>query len=75
MFTLLGLSDPKYREGRMDSKIAANEVIIAMKAKLKYKKDEYFRQSREAGIKAQECVDWLDVLDNEIRQQERFSSE
>lgn len=55
----------------MDNKIAANEVIAAMKAKLKYKRDTYFRESSEAAIKAQECVAWLDVLDHEIRQQER----
>ncbi len=43
-----------------------------MKVRLKYKREQYFRESREAAIKAQECVNWLDVLDRETRQQERF---
>ena len=54
------------------NEISANEVIIAVKARLKHKRDEYFRETREAAVRAQVCVDWLDVLDHEIRQQEKF---
>ena len=51
---------------------SANEVLIALKAKLKCERDKHFHEVREASTKAAECVFWLEELDRLTRQQERF---
>lgn len=56
----------------MLSETAANEVIVALKARLKQKRDKHYQEMRDAITRASECQHWLNELDREIRQQQRF---
>lgn len=56
----------------MLSETAANEVFIALKARLKHKRDKHYQEMRDATTRASECQHWLDELDREMRQQQHF---